>query len=168
MILGPQRRFYSHLNLVETISARSWMHQACVTRSTTSVNHWELMFFLLLSRSDFTMTPPRTKTRECACVRAQFAYWFRTSDSREFSKFRDFSENRSVFFPSALAMIVDHSYGVGFMEVTRIRALVHRRLCAAVLRSLLLWPPSFTLPTSWNTNRLTNSANCVFSSRVSD
>ena len=29
----------------------------------------------------------------------------RTSDLREFSKFRDFSENRSVLFPSALATI---------------------------------------------------------------
>ena len=33
----------------------------------------------------------------------------RTSDLREFSKFRDFSENRSVLFPSALATIAEES-----------------------------------------------------------
>ena len=33
----------------------------------------------------------------------------RTSDLREFSKFRDFSENRSVLFPSALAKIAPYA-----------------------------------------------------------
>jgi hypothetical protein len=40
----------------------------------------------------------------------------RTSDLREFSKFRDFSENRSVLFPSALATIASRHVEVVKMQ----------------------------------------------------
>jgi hypothetical protein len=52
-------------------------------------------------------------------------------------------------------------HGLGLVEVSRLRAPLHRRLCVSVLRSsLLLWSPTYALQSSSRATCSTSSVNC--------